>query len=265
METHEIIAYALSIIMGMTLGIFGGGGSILTLPILVYVLQINPVLGTAYSLFVVGLTALVGAISKLRNKEIDLKVAATFAIPSILAVYATRRYILPAIPEEFGKIGELVIDKDLGLMLLFAIVMLLASYSMIRKSKPKASNAKGINYPMIIVDGLLVGTLTGLIGAGGGFLIVPALVVLVGLEIKKAVATSLLIISLKSLIGFTGDIGSGQAIDWPFLLLFTALAVIGMLAGLLIGKRIESGKLKTAFGWFILAMAIMIILMELFG
>lgn len=265
MEMHEIIAFILSIVMGITLGVFGGGGSILTLPILVYVLHIDPVLGTAYSLFVVGFTALVGAISKLKNKEIDLKVAATFAIPSILAVYATRRYILPAIPNEFGQIGSLVIDKDLGLMLLFALVMLLASYSMIRKSKPRSSDVVKPNYLMIVVDGLLVGTLTGLIGAGGGFLIVPALVVIVGLEIKKAVATSLLIISLKSLIGFTGDIGSGQAIDWKFLILFTALAVIGMLAGLLIGKRIESAKLKTAFGWFILAMAVMIIMMELFG
>lgn len=251
--------------MGLTLGVFGGGGSILTLPILVYVLGIDPVLGTAYSLFVVGFTALIGAISKLKKKEIDLKVAVTFAIPSILAVYATRRFVLPAIPKELASFGEFVLDKDLALMLLFAVVMLLASYSMIRKKKPRSVDVKGMNYPMIILDGVLVGTLTGLIGAGGGFLIVPALVVLVGLEIKKAVATSLLIISLKSLIGFTGDIGSGQSIDWTFLLIFTGIAVIGMIIGLALGNKIESSKLKTAFGWFILAMAIMIIIMELFG
>jgi uncharacterized membrane protein YfcA len=119
------------------------------------------------------------------------------------------------------------------------------------------------NFPLILGEGILVGAITGLVGAGGGFLIIPALVLFGGLCMKKAVGTSLLIIALKSLIGFTGDLGSGLQLDIPFMLMFAGFATIGIIAGTLISKYISNEKLKPAFGWFVLAMGLYIISKEL--
>jgi uncharacterized membrane protein YfcA len=264
MGTDNLLSYLLSLGMGFTLGLFGGGGSILSVPIFVYVVGISPVLSTAYSLFVVGTSAAVGTINKHFKGEIAYKIGIYFALPSILAVYATRRFIMPTIPESLGTYFGFNLTKDLGLMLFFALVMLVASVSMIKGRKERASVEKSLNIPLIILEGIVVGLITGLVGAGGGFLIVPALVLLVGLSMKKAVATSLLIIALKSLIGFTGDLSSGLTFDWPFLLTFTSFAIVGMLLGLIATKKIDSSKLKKLFGYFILAMAVFILYIELF-
>ena len=261
----EIIGFALSIIMGFTLGLLGGGGSILTVPILVYVLSIDPVLGTAYSLFVVGSTAVVGGWRKHTEGLVDWKTGIVFAVPSFIAVFLTRYYLVPAIPETIATIGNFELSKDIGIMVFFGIVMLVASYSMIRGRKETAGDSeKKFNYPLIIIEGFVVGTITGIVGAGGGFLIVPALVLLAGMPIKKAVGTSLVIIAIKSLIGFIGDIGSGQDIDWVFLLLFTAFSIVGMFLGIYATRFVESGKLKKAFGWFVLIMGVFIIVKEVF-
>ena len=249
--------------MGITLGLFGGGGSMLTVPILVYVFNVSPVLATAYSLFVVGSVALTGSIHKLRKGEVNLKIAAYFALPSVASVYLTRRFIIPAIPDEIFHLGTKVLHKDLALMLFFALIMLLTSVSMIRGRKEKKIEQKEINWALVILDGLFVGLITGLVGAGGGFLIVPALVILVGLPIRQAIATSLLIISLKSLLGFIGDINAGIEINWPFLAMFTLFAVAGMFIGFLFSKEVKAEALKKGFGWFVLAMAIIIIVLEL--
>ncbi|MFY0644286.1 MAG: sulfite exporter TauE/SafE family protein [Bacteroidia bacterium] len=263
MESTEILGLFLSCIMGITLGLFGGGGSMLTVPILVYVFNISPVLATAYSLFVVGSVALTGSIHKIKKGEVNLKIAAYFALPSIVSVYLTRRLIIPAIPDEIVQIGSRVLHKDLALMLFFALIMLLASFSMIRGRKDKEVKKKEVNWTLVILDGLFVGVITGLVGAGGGFLIVPALVLLVGLPIRQAIATSLLIISLKSLLGFIGDINAGLEIDWRFLAIFTAFAIGGMFIGFLFSKNVKAEALKKGFGWFVLAMAIGIILIEI--
>ncbi len=259
----EILGYALSIVMGFTLGLLGGGGSILTVPILVYVLGINPVLGTAYSLFVVGSTAVIGGWRKHIQDLVDWKTGMVFAAPSLLAVFLTRYYLVPAIPENVFRLGNFVLTKDIAIMVFFGVVMLLASYSMIRNGRNlKGEGSKSFNFPLIIVEGLVVGIVTGLVGAGGGFLIVPALVLLVGLPIKKAVGTSLVIIAIKSLIGFLGDVGSGQEIDWIFLLIFTAFSIAGMFLGIYATRFIAAQKLKKGFGWFVLLMGIFIILSE---
>lgn len=263
METYEVIGFVLAVIMGLTLGLFGGGGSILTVPILVYVFQLNPVLATAYSLFVVGFSALIGAIRKHFDGEIAYKIGFFFAIPSIVSVYATRRFLIPFIPDTLAQMGNVVLTKNVALMLFFAVVMLLAAYSMIKGRKERESQQKAPSYPLVVLEGVVVGVITGLVGAGGGFLIVPALVLLVGLSMKEAVATSLVIIALKSLIGFTGDLGSGQAMDWSFLMLFTAFSIAGMIAGLMLAKRINAQSLKKAFGYFVLLMAVFILLKEL--
>jgi uncharacterized membrane protein YfcA len=261
----EILGYLGAIAMGMSLGLIGGGGSILTVPILVYLFHIDPVLATAYSLFIVGLTSLFGSFSHMRMGNIDWKTAIVFGIPSIAAVFFTRLVIMPAIPKEIFTVGDFVVTKSVFLLILFAVLMLLASFSMIRKTKERTTTGEvKFNYPLILGEGLVVGMITGLVGAGGGFLIIPALVLLANLPMKQAVGTSLIIIAAKSLIGFLGDVGSDVTIDWNFLVIFSAIATVGIIAGSLLSKRISDAKLKPAFGWFVLLMGIYIIVKELF-
>ncbi|HRO98586.1 MAG TPA: sulfite exporter TauE/SafE family protein [Flavobacteriales bacterium] len=263
----EILGYIGAILMGLSLGLIGGGGSILTVPILVYLFSIDAVLATAYSLFIVGLTSLIGSFSHMRLGNIHWRTAIVFGIPSILAVYATRAFLVPALPDPLFNLGELAVSKALGMLILFALLMVAAAYSMIRKPKDKASSTKSgevsFNYPLILAEGAVVGTITGLVGAGGGFLIIPALVLLAKLPMKQAVGTSLIIIAAKSLIGFTGDLGGNELIDWNFLLVFSSIAVVGIIAGSLLSKRIPNEKLKPAFGWFVLVMGVYIIAREL--
>lgn len=263
METTEFFGFIGALFIGIILGLIGGGGSILTVPVLVYLMYINPVTATAYSLFVVGFAALIGAFQNMRKGLVDFKTAIVFSIPAFLSVYATRRYIVPAIPEELFSIGDYIVTKNVGIMVFFAIIMLLASGSMIWSSSKNDNSPSKVkyNYPLIIIEGILIGLLTGVVGAGGGFLIIPALVLLAKLPMKKAVATSLLIIAIKSLIGFIGDMEVLE-IDWKFLSLFTSLSVIGIFIGTWLSKFIDGEKLKKGFGWFVLAMGVYIIFKE---
>lgn len=264
MELQELLGYFGALLIGVVLGLIGGGGSILTVPILVYLMFINPVTATAYSLFIVGVSALVGAIRNIQKGLVDFKTAIVFAIPAFIAVYATRKYLVPAIPEELFTLGSFVLTKNIAIMLFFAIIMLVASISMIRNKRndPDEDTIISYNYPLIIIEGFVVGVLTGIVGAGGGFLIIPALVLLAKLPMKKAVATSLLIIAIKSLIGFIGDV-ENLDIDWPFLLIFSAISVCGIFLGIYFSKFIEGKKLKKGFGWFVLIMGVYIIFKEL--
>lgn len=263
----DILGYVLAVIVGISLGLIGSGGSILTVPILVYVVAVNPVVATAYSLFIVGSTALVGGVQSAMQKRVDFKTVLIFGIPSIAAVYATRMWLVPVIPDELFSIGTLVITKSIALLLLFALVMILASVSMIkpRKQKEIDENAPRVyNYPMILLEGTVVGLLTGLVGAGGGFLIIPALVLLARMPMKLAVGTSLFIIAAKSLIGFIGDLQGSEVLDWKLLGIFTSFAIAGIFIGIMLSKKIQGEKLKKAFGWFVLVMGIYIIIKELF-
>ncbi len=262
-----IIGFLLAALVGISLGLIGSGGSILTVPILVYVMGVNPVLATAYSLFIVGSTALVGGVRNAMQKRVDFKTVLIFGIPSIATVYSTRLWIVPKIPSEILSIGGIVITKSIALMVLFAIVMILASISMIRQGKKSVDDESVnlvYNYPMILLEGTLVGLLAGLIGAGGGFLIIPALVILAKMPMKLAIGTSLFIIAINSLIGFTGDLQGEQIIDWNLLLTFTGFAVVGIFIGIILSKKIPGEKLKKAFGWFVLIMGLYIIVKELF-
>lgn len=264
MDFTQFLGYIGALFIGIVLGLIGGGGSILTVPIMVYILAINPITATAYSLFVVGFSALVGAVRNMQKGLVDIKTAIVFSIPAFISVYATRKFIIPAIPEELFSIGNFQITRNIAIMVFFAIIMLLASFSMIRDNKVYKESKKPTkyNYSLILAEGAVVGLLTGLVGAGGGFLIIPALVLLAKLPMKKAVATSLLIIAIKSLIGFIGDV-ENLKIDWVFLLSFTSISIIGIFLGIYLSNFIAGSKLKKAFGWFVLVMAIYILIKEL--
>jgi uncharacterized membrane protein YfcA len=256
-----------STVIGISLGLIGGGGSILTVPVLVYLFKVDPVLATAYSLFIVGLSSLVGAFPKYKAGMIDLKTAVVFGIPSIIAVFLTRKVLVPAIPATLFEVGGISVTKALAMMILFAVLMVAASVSMIRDKKKEetlSSEPRVFNYPMILLEGAVVGVLTGLVGAGGGFLIIPALVMLSKLPMKQAVGTSLLIIAAKSLIGFTGDVSENAAnMDWVLLSVVTGLAIIGIFIGNQLSKKVDGAALKKGFGWFVLVMGIYIIIKEL--
>ncbi|HLT88096.1 MAG TPA: sulfite exporter TauE/SafE family protein [Sphingobacterium sp.] len=261
----EIAGYISSIFIGIALGIIGGGGSILTVPVLVYLFSIDAVLATAYSLFVVGTTSIIGSFSYFRKALINIRTAIVFGIPSIVAVYLTRAYIVPALPDEIFHIGDFILTKNMMVMLLFAILMIVASYSMIKKDRPRIEGVlaeQRFNYPLILIEGTVVGILTGIVGAGGGFLIIPALVVLGKLPMKEAVGTSLVIIAAKSLIGFFGE-SSESTINWTFLLTVTGFAIVGIFIGMALSKKIDGDKLKPAFGWFVLLMGIYILIKEI--
>lgn len=262
----EILGYIASVLIGISLGLIGGGGSILTVPVLVYLFGVDPVLATAYSLFIVGSTSLVGAVPKYKQGFVNIKTAVIFGIPAIAAVYATRAFIIPLIPEEIFSVGKFVFTKSVLMMILFAVLMVFASISMILEKKNENDSEaieQKFNYPLILLEGIVVGILTGLVGAGGGFLIIPALVLLSKLPMKQAIGTSLLIIAAKSLIGFTGDL-KHYTMDWQLLLIVTVLAIAGIFFGNWLSHKIDGARLKKWFGWFVLVMGIYIIVKELF-
>jgi uncharacterized protein len=264
----SIFGLVASLLIGLSLGLIGGGGSILTVPVLVYLFRVDPVLATAYSLFIVGITSLIGTYPKYKEGLVNVKTALIFGAPSIVMVFLTRKYIVPAIPFELFTTASFTLTKSMLLMLLFALLMIAASFSMIRdkKSPNRNSAAESIsfNYPLIMAEGTIVGLLTGLVGAGGGFLIIPALVLLTKLPMKEAVGTSLLIIAAKSLIGFLGDL-SQQKMDWILLAIVSSMAVIGIFIGNNWSKKIDGQKLKKGFGWFVLTMGVYILFKESTG
>jgi len=264
----SILGYFASILIGVSLGLIGGGGSILTVPVLVYLIGLDPVLSTAYSLFVVGTTSLAGAFAYMKKRLVNYRAALVFAVPSFITVFLTRKFIVPAIPDPVFTLGDFTLQKGAGIMGLFALIMLAAAFSMIMGSKKDTNesenNALNFNFPLIALEGAAVGLLTGLVGAGGGFLIIPALVLLAKLPMKMAVGTSLLIIAAKSLVGFLGDLGQ-QTIDWQFLTVFTSLSVVGIFLGSYLTRFIPGEKLKRVFGWFVLGMAAVILWKEFGG
>ena len=258
----EVAGYIASIFIGIVLGLIGGGGSILTVPVLVYLFAIDAVLATAYSLFIVGITSAFGAFSYYRKGLVNVHAALLFGIPSIVSVFLTRAFVLPAIPENIVSIGDFMVTRNLLVLILFAVLMVFASYKMIKPALMNPEDEKHrLNYPLIIIEGILIGFLTGLVGAGGGFLIIPALVLLCKIPMKTAIGTSLTIITANTLIGFLG-VPNKELLDWIFLFKIAALAVAGIFIGFAIAKKIDGPKLKPVFGWFVLVMGIYIILKE---
>lgn len=265
MEPPQFIGYILAVFVGMTLGMLGSGGSILSVPILVYVMGIEPTLATAYSLFVIGTTSLVGGIHKAKQKLVDFYKVLLFGIPAVIAVFVTRKVLVPKIPDIIFSTENFTLTKSILIMVFFAFIMIFASVRMIKPLKEKLVY-EGVkpNYFKIALIGILIGLVSGFVGAGGGFLIVPTLLFFANTPMKMAVGTSLFIVSAQSLIGFIGDIMSDQIINWKLLEYFTLASIIGIFIGNFISKKVDDENLKTAFGWFVLAMGIYIIIRELF-
>ena len=260
----ELIAYSAILLVGVVLAIIGGGGSILTVPILVYLFKLPADISTSYSLFLVGISAAVGAVRYGKEKLIAYKIGIIFAAPAFIGVFSVRKFLMPLIPKSF-EIMSLAITKDQLILLTFSSIMLLVSISMIRTPKKKSSfsgKKKTLNVFIISLEGLLVGAVTGFVGAGGGFLIIPALVLFAGLSMETAVGTSLMIIAIKSFLGFTGDIGT-LAIDWKFLGVLSMISIVGIVIGGHLAKRIKPGALKPLFGYFVLIMGFFIIFQQL--
>ena len=264
----EILGYIASILIGVSLGMVGSGGSILTVPVLVYLMGVNPLLATTSSLFIVGCTSLVGGLRAYSKKLVDFKAVTEFGIPSIFSIFLTRHYLLPALPNQFFSIGKEVITKEIFLMVVFAVLMVAASFAMIRSKQTEqlAGNMEKDRHekvlPLVLL-GLVIGAVTGLLGAGGGFLIIPSLVLFLKLPMKTAIGTSLLIIAINSLFGFLFSLKQFEY-NWTILLSFTALAIMGLFIGSKLAEKISSASLKKGFGWFVLTMGIYIIVKELF-
>jgi uncharacterized protein len=258
----EIFGFIGALIIGLILGLTGGGGSILTVPILVYILLINPVTATAYSLFIVGTTAVFGATQNYFKGLVDIKTGFLFAIPSFTAVFITRRFLVPLIPNTVIE-KPIIIEKSTFIMALFAIIMLLAALSMLKKKKEISTTNSKSSVISLIIQNFIIGIIIGLVGAGGGFLIIPSLVLFAKLPMKKAIGTSLFIIALNSLIGFMGDV-QNLTIDWLFLIKFTSLSIMGIFIGIYLNKFINESQLKKGFGYFVLLMACFILLKEFY-
>ncbi|MBL7739648.1 MAG: sulfite exporter TauE/SafE family protein [Chitinophagaceae bacterium] len=264
----EILGYIASVLIGISLGLVGSGGSILTVPVLVYLMDVNPLVATTSSLFIVGATSLVGGLRAYSRKVVDFESVTEFGIPSIFSIFITRHYLLPALPDHLFTIGAIAVSKEMFLMVIFAVLMLAASFSMIRSNIPEQEaihrqpERRNKAIPLMLL-GLFVGVVTGLLGAGGGFLIIPSLVLFLKLPMKKAVGTSLLIIAINSLLGFLFSLKQFEY-NWTILLVFTILSIAGLFIGSKLSEKISGHSLKKGFGWFVLAMGIYIIAKELF-
>lgn len=263
MEFLEWTGWFAAVVVGVVLGFLGGGGSTLAVPTLVYLLDVPADSATGYSLFIVGLSALVGTYSSSRHGHVAWRTGFLFALPSMVAVFAVQRWVLPAIPASFELAGH-PFGRNQMIMFLFALLMVGAAWSMIRKTKEVSPVNQGSKAVWLVpLEGLIIGGVTGLVGAGGGFLIIPALVFLVGLDIKKAIGTSLFIIAMKSGIGFFGALGNGLPFDWNLLLPFAGLTMVGALVGVQLRKKADPNSVKTLFGWFLIVTAFLILAGEL--
>lgn len=263
----EIFAYFSAILIGVSIGLIGSGGSILTVPILVYLLALDPTIATGYSLFIVGFSSLVGGGVKLKYRLVNFRMVWVLGLPSLAMVLFTRAVIMPKIPPVLGEFVGITITKSVFLMLLFALIMITASYSMIKFPNPiKKTEKPKVNPWFVLFIGVLLGVVTGMVGAGGGFLIVPALVLVMRIPMHTAVGTSMWIVAVNSLLGFTGYWWTLESpIDWGLLSIFTSTSLLGIAIGILLGRKISGEKLKKGFGYFVLVMGIYILSTEIIG
>ena len=265
----EFAGFICAALVGISLGVLGSGGSILTLPIMVYLMHVNPVEATGLSLFIVGITSATGGLTYVQKKLVDLRTAFIFAIPSIVAVFITRKFLLTRIPDTIFQGHSFLLTKDLLVLIAFALLMMIVGYSMISnadKQEPEIAKCREYNYRWLAAIGLLSGILTGLLGVGGGFIIIPALVLFAKIPVRMSVGTSLLIIAFNSLAGFIEEVMTRQSlINYRFLFLFALCSVAGVFIGFKISMWLKAAQLKKIFGWFIIAMGVLMFVKEIFS
>jgi len=263
-----IMGYICAMLVGISLGILGSGGSILTVPIMVYLMKVNPIDATGLSLFIVGITSATGGITYVQRKLVDMKTAAIFATPSIISVFLTRKLLMPLIPDPVYSSSSFVLSKELLILILFAVLMMIVGYNMVRKAEykePEINELRQYNYPGLLLIGLISGILTGLLGVGGGFIIIPALVLFAKIPVRMSVGTSLLIIAFNSLSGFAEEVMVHPSeIDYRFLFLFAIFSVAGIFVGFKVSLKLRPAELKKIFGWFIFFMGVCVFLKEVF-
>jgi len=252
--------YAASVAIGLCLGVIGAGGSILTIPVLVYLLKTDPLVSTIYSMFIVGACSFVGTVLSAVKNCIDFKAAVWFGIPSVIGVFAARKLIFPLLPEKFFCIGSLTVSKDVFIMVVLAGVMLFVSLRMLKNNSAQVRHDKALHLPtsFFVLQGVITGIVTGLLGVGGGFLIVPALLLWARLSIKIAIGTALLIITINSAMGFASGYSS-IATDWALLLKYATGAIVGILAGTRLADKLPADNLKKILAWFIIITSVYVL------
>lgn len=258
----EIIGFILAVLIGVTLGLMGSGGSILTVPVLVYILKIDPNLATTSSLFAIAVSSLIGSFRNHLKKNINYKTILEFGIPSVLMVFLTRQFILPLVPD-FIQIGKWSFHQNLVLMVLFSCIMIFSAIRMIKTNYVESDTTIRVPKFITILQGAFVGLITGVVGAGGGFLIIPALIGFYKIPINKAIATSLAIICINSIFGLAGDLEKLPLINWTILSRYTILLVLGMFIGFYISKYFKGNQLKRGLGILILLIGLFILFKEL--
>jgi hypothetical protein len=261
------LGYILGILIGICLGMLGAGGAVLTIPVLVYIMHVEPFLATTYSLFIVGTTAFIGATDYVRKKQYNAKAILFFGIPSIISVFITARYLVPLTPENLFYVGHYPVTKNVGLMIVFAFFMFVSSFAMMRSyrriKQEEIQQAGRYRYGLILLQGVLVGFIIAPLCAGGGFLIIPALVLLCKLPMKQAVGSSLILITLNSAVGFLGKLSPDIYIDWNFLLTFSSFTITGILTGIYLLRYITGQRLRYIFAWFILLIGVVVLTQEI--
>lgn len=257
----EALGYVASLVMGITIGLLGGGGSILTVPILVYLFAIRPSEASTASLFIVGCISLIASVQYKIKNVADWKTGILFSLPSLVGIFVARSVVLPVIPDVIELPFGISLEKDSLILVTFAVLMIAASTSMIRVRSLSAVETRTQSTVLVGLQGMVVGFVTGFVGAGGGFLILPVLVNVLMLPMKVAIGTSLFIIAINSLFGFSVSALSGAAIiDWHVQLMVLALGLAGSFIGAKLSGKMDEQKLKKMFGWFILSMGVIIIL-----
>jgi uncharacterized membrane protein YfcA len=256
----ELETYMASILIGLCLGLIGAGGSILTIPVFVYILKTDPVASTIYSMFIVGCCSLVGSILSFYKKLVDLKTALLFGMPSVTGVFIARKLIFPILPEKLFFIGSFEVTKDDLIMISLAIIMFFISMKMLKRSvEPIMKNdTPRRRTALVLLQGTITGIITGLLGIGGGFLIVPALLLLLRLPVRSAIGTTLVIITINSTAGFVSSYSS-IPMEWTLLIKFALGSIVGIIAGTKLSERIQANNLKKSLGWFIVFTSVYIL------
>lgn len=259
-----LLAYVCAILIGLSLGILGAGGAVLTIPVFVYLLKIPVEDAITCSLFVVCLSSLSATLRNMTNRQIDWKAVGFFGLPSVLSVWIFRSLVLPEIPDPVLAWRTFTLSKSSSLLLLFSILMLASAYKMLRSNTPQIEgpSPKTHSWFNFILNGLFVGAITGLLGAGGGFLIVPALVIFMGLDFKRAAASSLCIIFFNTSIGLFAKVDVLASLPWNLLIVFTGITVLTSFWGVYLSSRLDTARLKSAFGYLLIFVSLLMLGME---